>query len=237
MPPPPDESYWTVHGIWPTKVGTEGPSFCNKSWHFDPDRIKPFEDNMEKFWTNIEANTKLTSLWNHEWTKHGTCAAQIPQLNSEENYFAQGITWVQKFNLAEILMSTNVVPSQQGYTVEDIHKSVVNAIKKNPMIQCVVDKKSKKALLSEIRICFDKKLEMVDCDLLKTGSKYYDGKILTNCDSKNKIMYYDKLPSPLLNNARKTHLENEAYFTEEMEYISQLKSIYDMLQFLIWLTR
>lgn len=46
---------WTIHGIWPTKLGTIGPEFCNRSWHFDPEKIKPIEPTLLQSWTNVEA--------------------------------------------------------------------------------------------------------------------------------------------------------------------------------------
>lgn len=49
---------WTIHGIWPTKIGTIGPAFCNKTWHFNPDAIKPIENELDQLWTNVE-NGKL----------------------------------------------------------------------------------------------------------------------------------------------------------------------------------
>ncbi|VVC88130.1 unnamed protein product, partial [Leptidea sinapis] len=44
---------WSIHGIWPTKLGTIGPSFCNRTWMFDPEKIRPIEDELEEEWTNV----------------------------------------------------------------------------------------------------------------------------------------------------------------------------------------
>ena len=45
---------------------------------------------MKEHWTNIFADSPEESLWEHEWDKHGTCAAELPQLHSEYDYFLQG---------------------------------------------------------------------------------------------------------------------------------------------------
>lgn len=52
LPSPKD--MWTIHGVWPTRLGTIGPAFCNKTAVFDPTQLAPFEDQLEQFWTNIE---------------------------------------------------------------------------------------------------------------------------------------------------------------------------------------
>ena len=30
---------WTVHGLWPTKDGEIGPSYCDRSAKFDPEKV------------------------------------------------------------------------------------------------------------------------------------------------------------------------------------------------------
>lgn len=84
---PVDKSLWTVHGIWPTKIGTEGPLFCPSAIHFDPQQLTPVMNDLKVLWINVEANTKPLSFWKHEWKKHGTCASVLPQLDSVTNYF------------------------------------------------------------------------------------------------------------------------------------------------------
>lgn len=81
---------WTIHGVWPTKLGTIGPALCNKTWHFDPAKLEPLLDDLDTFWLNIETNTPKDSFWKHEWEKHGTCAAELPELDSEDKYFGKG---------------------------------------------------------------------------------------------------------------------------------------------------
>lgn len=94
---PTDNRTWSVHGLWPTKTGTDGPYFCDSAIKFDPTLLAPIESELENYWVNIEGNTKKYSLWEHEWKKHGTCAVQLPQLDSLLNYFQQGLTWIKEY--------------------------------------------------------------------------------------------------------------------------------------------
>lgn len=52
---PEDPGAWSIHGIWPTKLHTMGPSFCNRTWHFDPNLIEPIEKRLNTSWMNIES--------------------------------------------------------------------------------------------------------------------------------------------------------------------------------------
>jgi ribonuclease T2 len=51
---PKKEDSWSIHGIWPTKLGTMGPEFCNRTWLLDPEEIRPIETDLMNVWTNIE---------------------------------------------------------------------------------------------------------------------------------------------------------------------------------------
>lgn len=93
---PTDNKTWSVHGVWPTKTGEDGPYFCDSAIKFDPTLLAPIESDLEQYWVNIEGNTKKYSFWEHEWKKHGTCAVTLPQLDSLLNYFQQGLTWIKQ---------------------------------------------------------------------------------------------------------------------------------------------
>lgn len=221
---------WTIHGIWPTKLRTEGPNFCNKTWHFDPNQLFPFEQQLMIYWLNIEKNTPLYSLWKHEWIKHGTCAASIPDLDNEAKYFKCGLDWIGKYDMKSVLAKGGVVPNQsQGYKAEDIFYAVKSVLKKNPTVECVTDKKTGKLFINEIRICFDKNLTLIDCDGIKHPKLHVPGPIITNCDPSKTILYPDVVP---------THPN-----ADPCEPCAALESripwqlnLYRLLQFLIWFT-
>lgn len=219
------KNLWTVHGIWPTKIGSkEGPSFCNKTLKFNKTALIPIEKKLEQYWINIESNTNLYSLWKHEWVKHGTCAAELPTMNSEVKYFQEGLNLAEQYNIEEILLKSLIISSQTPYNISDIFNAVTKSLTKRPIIKCVFDKHVKKNLLSEIWLCLDKNFTLIDCDINKNHSSDFN-EILTNCDQNKLIMYYDQTPSFKLN-----YLE-EAY----SNYYMWVK-VYNMLLMIIKFT-
>ncbi|XP_047530192.1 ribonuclease Oy [Vanessa atalanta] len=179
---------WTIHGIWPTKFGTIGPAFCNRTWLFDPEKIKPIEDKLEQVWVNIFGGTSLYSLWAHEWSKHGTCAAVLEPLNSELKYFSTGINWLQKYSMSNILKAENIVPSNtKEYSIADINKAIKDKINVDPVIEC--KKEDGESYISEIRICFTKDFKIANCDGVVSRKLIGDQSILTNCKTSKNIVY------------------------------------------------
>ncbi|XP_025405932.1 uncharacterized protein LOC112680138 isoform X2 [Sipha flava] len=211
---PPKKNMWTIHGIWPTKIGTLGPVFCNKSVVFNPDFIYSIKDKLNEYWTDIEllpSNTtettllnasnltlshKKESIWAHEWVKHGSCAMSLPALDSEFKYFYQGIEWSEKYNIENILEKAGLKINSTSNFVTDYWKAVKSVLKTNSYVHCVYKSDTKEQLLGEIRICFDKTLTLIDCDGIM---KFRRGNskaahLLTDCDVKKPILYLDYVP-------------------------------------------
>ncbi|XP_055373082.1 ribonuclease Oy [Condylostylus longicornis] len=220
---PTQEEFWTIHGIWPTKYETTGPSYCNQSAEFDITKIYAIEDKLKLFWPNIEEGMGTDSLWRHEWDKHGTCAASDENLSDEFKYFNQGLKWRNSFNMSEILGNAGIHPDSNN-TVINILNALKRTLNKNPSIHCVYDRHKDLSLLSEIRICFDKALNLIDCDQI-TGSHiaidYPGGKLITNCHISKPVVYPSRLPSKANNKTK---------------YKFNFLEAFKLLNFIMWLT-
>lgn len=53
---------WSIHGVWPTRLGTKLPNFCNRTWQFDPEEVRPIEDDLINVWPNIEERKLISFL-------------------------------------------------------------------------------------------------------------------------------------------------------------------------------
>ena len=223
---PQQKEFWTIHGIWPTKLGHFGPSFCNKSAEFDEKQLKNIEDDLEEFWPDIDGEdaNKANWLWKHEWLKHGTCAATLDELNNELKYFGQGIEWRESFSMGSILDNAGIHPDSNN-TVVAIQSALLNGLGKNPSIHCLYDDKSDVSYLSEIRICFDKQLELIDCDGVNNRGdvvQYPGGTLTTNCHIA-KPVHYPSLVPPVERKADK-------------KWEFPVVNVYKLLQFMMWST-
>jgi hypothetical protein len=128
----------------PTKLGTIGPGFCNNTWHFNFAELTPIRKELDEKWTNIENGTAEDSLWKHEWQKHGTCAAQLPSLNTELKYFSKGIEWFDLHDMSSILAQSGIVPmAGKSYNVQEISDAVKGALGTNVGVECWKDPVSK----------------------------------------------------------------------------------------------
>lgn len=134
-------------------------------------------------------------MWRHEWTKHGTCAARIPALDSENKYFGQGLSWLQQYSMSSILKQADILPDSEN-SVITIQQGVTKVLKVQPVIHCVYDRLTDYNYLSEIRICFNKSLELIDCTgvIGDYAIEYPGGKVITNCDIGKQIRYPSVVP-------------------------------------------
>ncbi|XP_075224005.1 ribonuclease X25 isoform X2 [Lycorma delicatula] len=140
---PKKSGHWTIHGVWPTKLGTKGPTFCNGSLPFNDTALDDIKDDLNEYWTDVElgGKHKKDGFWRHEWVKHGTCASALETLNSEEKYFKQALAWLNDYNMMQVLMFEQIHPTKTavGYDAVSIAKAVNDAVGKNPFIHCVHD--------------------------------------------------------------------------------------------------
>jgi len=155
---------WTIHGIWPNNADKTGPFYCDRSWKLDENNIKTIENQLDKFWPNIITNTEHLRFWEHEWDKHGTCAASLPALNSQFKYFAKGLELNKKWNLLKILKDENIVPSTSiTYRMSDIKEVIEKVTGSSVNVGCI--KPEGIPLLDQIEICINKQFEPIDCDV------------------------------------------------------------------------
>ncbi|XP_059613149.1 ribonuclease Oy [Phlebotomus argentipes] len=194
---PSARNLWTIHGVWPTKYGQKGPAYCNSSLVFNSTEIASIENQLEIFWTNVELKTDHYDFWRHEWEKHGTCASVLPELSNEVRYFSQGLNWLHHYSMSSILAEAKIQPDSSP-SVDEIHSAVLSQLKHNPVIHCSYDSSRGENFLEEIRICFSKTLELIDCDgvveLNYPIQEHSEGKIISNCDPTKKILYPSIVP-------------------------------------------
>jgi len=170
---------WIIHGIWPNKIGTFGPFYCNRSWEFDPTRLSPIKAELLEHWPNIYGHSSVYSLWQHEWTKHGTCAAELAQLNTELRYFQIGLDFLNKYSVMGFLNSANVKASKdKAYDVEYIEGVLLQHLLVKPLVVCDYDKVTRRHYLNEVRICFNKMFHLRNCEEIprscpKGNATYY----------------------------------------------------------------
>jgi len=214
----PNSSIWTIHGVWPTKLGTIGPGFCNTDHPFDPQAIYGILPQLEARWTPVEVHKKKNTFWKHEWEKHGSCASSLPELSTEVKYFSKGLSWSDEYEMSAILKKAGIVPGQ-AYEPHLVFNSVKKVLGKNPHIACFDDKKRGVSFLMEIRICFDKSLKLVDCDgtMVRRWTSHYGRRTpptanFTGCLS-DKVLYPDALPPPFKVLLPKEHFLISAYKT------------------------
>ncbi|XP_032599151.1 ribonuclease Oy [Drosophila grimshawi] len=220
---PQKKEFWTIHGIWPTKWGQIGPNFCNKSAEFDPDQLQAILDRLNTYWLDLEGDAPQDDLWKHEWLKHGTCAAVLTELDNELKYFGQGLKWRQKYVISDVLDAAGIHPDSDN-TIIVLNNALVRGLGKNPSIHCLYDRKHSISYLSEIRICFNKSLELIDCDGVKlvdvVAIKYPGGTVNTNCHVGSPV-HYPSLVPPV---------------QRKEDWKLSLVNVYKLLQFLMWFT-
>lgn len=191
-------SIWSIHGIWPTQTGTSGPNFCSKVT-FDESLIATIEDELSHYWYEINEDKDGTYFWSHEWIKHGSCAKELLQMDSELKYFQTGLQLRNQYDLYSILKDGGIVPqaSSDGYHLQDITAAIEKTLKVTPYIQCYLSKEGKEHVyhLLAVELCLNRSFEPVSCSSrseLSWNADRYGATV--KCPKDALIIYSDNFP-------------------------------------------
>ena len=100
----------------------------------------------------------------YEWEKHGTCSLGLLDIKEEFDYFSKSLELREKFDFGRILEKSGIVPDDHKlYTIENIMSAVKLQLGVLPIPLCTKKKKLKKQYLREMQICFDKKMDLIEC--------------------------------------------------------------------------
>ena len=163
----PDKAQWSVHGLWPTRKGEINPNFCNNSWPYSHQEMEPIMEELQEYWPDVEMRKVEDSLWSHEWIKHGTCAAasvQETHITGQTDYFRTGCKLAKENKLTDWLAVAGVIPHDQTlYETRQVWDAVLMGTGGfRPHIDC--EKVADTALISEIKVCYNKNLTRTHCD-------------------------------------------------------------------------
>lgn len=179
---------FTVHGLWPTQFHKIAPVFCNASWHFNREAVKPIMDNLTQYWPDYEIRNEPDSLWSHEWSKHGTCAAILPTLDSELKYFQAGVELAMQNPIGVWLEQRNIMPGG-AYSKQEVWDTVLDNARTRPHVDC--EHLDGQQYIKEIKLCFNKDLSPTDCDGIVQSSGPL-GKMMGTCHEDKQVYFPDR---------------------------------------------
>jgi len=145
-------------------------------------------ENLTQYWPDYEIREQADSLWNHEWSKHGTCAASLPTFDSELKYFQVGLHLAIGYPISTWLMERNIRPGGE-YRKEAVWDAVVEHTGKRPHVDC--EHLQGKQFIKEIKLCFTKELYPTDCDGIVQASGPL-GRMMGTCHDDKEIYFPDK---------------------------------------------
>lgn len=147
--------HFNIHGIWPQYYNGSYPQFCNNNTVFNTSVLGPIMDNLTIYWTDY---VNASAFWQHEFMKHGTCAASDPLLASENVFFETALALRNRYDIYKYLAENRIYPANDiTYKTEYIRDTIRDRVGKKIAITCSNNK------LDEIILCMDKDLNLIDC--------------------------------------------------------------------------
>ncbi|CAI8048198.1 Ribonuclease Oy [Geodia barretti] len=155
---------WTMHGIWATKYGTEGPNWCDESAKFVLEEIGELLPQMVSQWPNMKPETNFSSFWSHEWLKHGTCASEIECMSSEKGFFSTVLALHRtKMDFSAILSRRGIFPSHNHtFKTADFNSAFESSTGVQPLLECLYSAEAGQ-VLSQVSLCLKKDFTVMSC--------------------------------------------------------------------------
>ncbi|XP_076355401.1 ribonuclease Oy-like isoform X2 [Tachypleus tridentatus] len=161
---PPKKNSWVIHGLWPSSFNLRIPRFCNSRKHFNLTEIQGIVPELEKEWPDLFVKRKPSSFWKYEWEKHGTCAAVVPDFNSQKDYFSMALKLKFHYDLSKAFIKGGITPSrEQPYMLGNITNILKTWLKVKVDVKCQTTKLFKYPLLHSVRMCMNINFTLIDC--------------------------------------------------------------------------
>lgn len=173
---------WVLHGLWPSTDHGRDPQFC-QNWPFDWSKVQDLNDKLVANWPNLFADTSKTSFWQHEYTKHGTCAASVHGFETEHEFFQMTLELKDKYDPQRVLSEHGIVPGDTPYQGLDIKNALNNGYNVKACAECQNVKGIGYVLLGSY-VCLDKSLNLIDCNNCEHEC-YDDNKVYYHPMNKN----------------------------------------------------
>jgi len=152
------KGFWTIHGLWPSRFGEDSastyPCSCSRE-RFDPGELSSIQDELHHFWpTLFRSKSSDESFWNHEWSKHGTCS----EFKSQLEYFRKTLETRSIYNPGNVWEA-----SEREFSVHELVGEFKKKFGAEPLLGCDFHHDKRWQILSEIGICLDKRLSIMEC--------------------------------------------------------------------------
>ena len=156
---------FTLHGMWPSDVvpanatEPEYPCYCTNE-PFSMSAVQDLEPRLEVLWPEMKTSRAHDYLWDHEWTKHGTCAVadDATTFADQHDYF------LKTLNLAEQLMPTQPMQAA-GVTATTSSQQLTDVLQgafgQRPLLECVGGQGGQ--MLDSVTFCVDKSGALAAC--------------------------------------------------------------------------
>ncbi|XP_053205400.1 ribonuclease Oy-like [Panonychus citri] len=159
---------WEIHGLWPSwSNGSEGPEDCCSKPTFFETELKTILPQLSVDWPNQIPTKDQDSLWNHEWSKHGTCSTLSRSKNGLLNYFNTTLALFHRYPIQSWLNEAKIKPTpidqKFAYTLDEIHEAIESKTNSTISIHCT-KLGAKIKLLDTIYLCFKSpSMELISC--------------------------------------------------------------------------
>ena len=134
---------------------------CDPNQPFNPSLLNStLLAEMAQFWPSL-SNGGNDAFWQHEWSKHGTCALDV--LPSQPDFFASSLALRAKYDIVAALGKAGYAPSNtEGFTLAQLNAALAAAYGGDVLARVSCDANG---FIRELSLCFDKQFMPLQCPI------------------------------------------------------------------------
>jgi len=156
---------WSIHGAWPQNTSGSWPQDCCFEKDFDVSKISSIRTELSQKWGSLKASGTSDEFWEHEWTKHGTCAMKAPLLKGELNYFKNALEAFNALSVDKWLSDAGITPSDsKAYPLTAFLSALDKGLGHKAHAECLTKKHNNSPIMAQINVCLNREtLKPFDC--------------------------------------------------------------------------